>query len=205
MARGIASLRTKLGTLGILVLGACTYGRAPGVGSLDRDQQVYRAVLDSVFIPHKFARIGRFVILDSTSANARATAADGMFGYKALSADDSAATRDFEVRNQKPRSLGMLTRLRLPLTVELVNSSALKALRPSSPDPDEFWKRFNRIYSGAGGYLEFSSIGYNSKGDRAILTVAHSCGSLCGIGYTIVARRDKRDWRVVTVQTNWMS
>ena len=49
-------------------------------------------------------------------------------------------------------------------------------------DPAFGWTRFYNRYPDSGGYMEFSAVGFDPSKTRALVYMAHHCGSLCGGG-----------------------
>jgi hypothetical protein len=168
------------------------------------DQAVYRAVLDSLFVPRNSNRVTQLVIVDNTSTYRL----DG-FGVEQVRAlyripgIDSAAIRDYETRNLQPHSLKYLPTLGLRLPVVLATSDSLRVV--PGEGAEKYWSRFYQRYPHSSGSITLSAIGYNIKGDAAILMVEHSCGGLCGSGSTVVVRRDDGRWHLIAIQNLWIS
>jgi hypothetical protein len=198
-------MRSQLRALLVLVTIACA--RQPVSDALfdvhSSDQAVYRAVLDSMFVPRTTARVTQLVILDSTSTLRRENLVPGVFRdlYR-LPEVDSAAVHDFEARNLEAHSLKYLPDLRLGFPIVLVNRASLRSLPRG--DPDKYWSQFYQKYPGASGSISFSAIGYGANGNVALLMVDQGCGSLCGAGYNVVVKREGSRWRVVAVQQTWV-
>jgi hypothetical protein len=168
------------------------------------DSAVYRAVLDSMFIPHSVNSITRLVIRDSTSSfQPENPGPDAFTDLYRLPEVDSAAVRDFARRNRQPQSLRYLSTLGLRVPVVLINADSLRGLNRTNPD--KFWSGFYSRYPGAGGTISLHSIGYGAKGTIAVLIVDQGCGSLCGGGYNIVVKRERGRWRVLAIQQTWVS
>ena len=49
-------------------------------------------------------------------------------------------------------------------------------------NPVEGWKIFHEQHPGSKGIVTFSAVGFNATGDRALVFVTYSCGSLCASG-----------------------
>ena len=165
---------------------------------------MYRAVLDSMFIPHRSNRITQLVILDSTSTLRRENLVPGVFRVlHQLPGVDSAAIEDFETRNLEPHSLKYLPTLGLNFPIVLVTRESLRTL--PREDPDTYWDAFYKRYPGSSGSISFSAIGYGANGSIALLMVDQGCGSLCGAGHNVVVKREGGRWRLITIQQTWVS
>jgi hypothetical protein len=198
-------MRRSLRSLLVVSAAACAARSAatlPDVHSAD--QAVYRAVLDSLFVPHNSSRVTHLVIVDSTSTyRLDVPGAEAVRALYRIPGIDSAAIRDYETRNLQPHSLKYLPTLGLRLPVVLATSESLRVV--PGEGPEKYWNRFYQRYPHSGGSIILSAIGYNVKGDVAILMVEHGCGGLCGSGSTVVVRRDDGRWHLIAVQNLWMS
>ena len=165
---------------------------------------MYRAVLDSMFIPHKTGGITQLVIWDSTQTFGREILAPGVFRelYR-LPEVDSAVVKDFKSRNLESRSLKYLPTLGLKFPIVLATPETLRGL--PRQDPDKYWSEFYKRYPGASGLISFSAIGYTADGNIALLMVGQGCGSLCGAGHNVVAKRQGGRWRLIAIQQTWVS
>jgi hypothetical protein len=157
-----------------------------------------------MFLPSNSDRITQLVVVDSTSTyrldGFGTETVDRFYGIPEI---DSAAIRDYRARNQQPHSLKLLTGLGLRVPVVLVTSESLRVL--PGEDPEKYWSRFYQRFPHSDGSISLSAIGYNAKGDAAILMVEHGCGSLCGSGSIVVVRRDGGRWHLVSNTNLWMS
>jgi len=198
-------MRRSLRSLLVVGAAACT-GRAPSAlpDVHSADQAVYRAVLDSMFVPHSSNPVTQLVIVDSTSTyRLDGTGAEAVDALYRIPGIDSAAIHDYEARNLEPHSLRYLATLGLQLPVVLATGESLRVV--PGEGPEKYWSRFYQRYPHSGGSIILSAIGYNVRGDVAILMVDHSCGSLCGAGSTVVVKRDGGRWHLIAIQNLWMS
>jgi hypothetical protein len=157
-----------------------------------------------MFLPGNSSRITQLVVVDSTSTyrldGFGMATVDRLYGISGI---DSAAISDYQARNQQPHSLKLLTGAGLRVPVVLVTSESLRVL--PGDDPEKYWDRFYRRFPHSDGSISLSAIGYNAKGDAALLMVSHGCGALCGSGSIVVVRRDDGRWHVVSNTNLWMS
>ena len=203
----------RLLSLGLILLGCVHRNEVGSVHARSADLAVYRAVLDSMFVKAAPSGIVQLVVLDKTSVFTRATYVGSVFdGFYQLPGVDTAAVRDFEAQSRVTHSLESLARLALRIPIKLVSVETLKSLLSQPPDssiqhldPDMYWKRFYKQYPGSLGQISLSAIGYNAKGDWAILMVDQGCGSLCGNGYMVSVRRTGGEWRIANIQRTWVS
>jgi hypothetical protein len=191
----------------LVMLGAVACARAaptPLSAVHAADQAIYRAVLDSLFVPRNSNRVTQLVIVDSTSTYRL----DGL-GLEQVRAlyrtpgIDSSAIRDYETRNLQPHSLKYLPTLGLRLPVVLATSDSLRVV--AGEGLEKYWSRFYQRYPHSSGSITLSAIGYNIKGDAAILIVEQSCGGLCGSGSAVVVGRDDGRWHLIAIQNLWIS
>jgi hypothetical protein len=198
-------MHRSLRSLVVVAAAACA-ARAPTTLSdvHAADQAVYRAVLDSLFVPRNSNRVTQLVIVDSTS-----TYRLDRFGVEQvrvlyrIPGIDSATIRDYETRNLQPHSLKYLPTLGLRLPVVLATSDSLRVV--PGEGPEKYWSRFYQRYPHSSGSITLSAIGYNIKGDTAILMVEQSCGGLCGSGFIVVVSRDDGRWYLIAIQNLWIS
>jgi hypothetical protein len=67
------------------------------------------------------------------------------------------------------------------------------------------WQGFYKKYPDAGGVWTFSRPGYNSARNEAVLSVSHSCGSLCGTGHLYFLAKQNGQWKVQNRLMLWIS
>ncbi len=188
----------------VIALAGCAHWSGPPVDVYSEDAAVYRAVLDSMFIPRRPNRITQLVILDSTSTLRRENLVPDVFrGLYQLAGVDSAAIDDFATRNLAAHSLKYLPTLGLTFPIVLVPRESLRTL--PREDPDKYWDAFYKRYPGSSGSISFSAIGYGANGNTALLMVDQGCGSLCGAGHNVVVKREGGRWRIITFQQTWVS
>ena len=186
--------------LALLVLGSCAHPK--GVEPVDpgwSDLAVYRAVLDSMFVPHRSSQIRQLVVLDSTTPRTPyETLASFVAEFTELPGVDTATVRNFEERSRQRRPLSALTHLDLAIPVTLADRKELIALPRTSAA--RYWSEFYKVYPESGGLIELSGIGYNAARDVAVLTVDTGCGELCGSGMLAVVTRLAGVWKVATIK-----
>jgi hypothetical protein len=189
----------------LLLVLCCARGSQLGAPTSEAaDLDVYRAVVDSMFVPHSGSRIIRLVVQDSTTVWRRDELVRGsierLFRMPGV---DSTAVRDFEARNRNAHSLNTLKQLDLAIPIDLVNSETLKALPRT--DAEKYWNEFYRRYPRSSGLIAFSAIGYSADGSIAVLMVDRGCGGLCGGGYIVSVRRSAGRWRIANIQGTWVA
>jgi hypothetical protein len=178
---------------------ACTQARfASRADPHFSDPAVYRAVLDSMSIPQAWHRPSQLVVIDSTFT----VQAQDLELEKVPEVDKSAIS-DFQERNNESRSLRYLSSLDLSVPVVLVSRHILESFLHNGPEP--YWEEFYRRYPGTKGSISFSSIGYSTDGNLAVLVVDQRCGSLCGALSNVVVKRALGRWRVTLIQIKVMS
>jgi len=73
----------------------------------------------------------------------------------------------------------------------------------SFPKGSGSWKEFYKKYPGAIGFTLVTRIGFSSKRNEALVYLGNSCELLCGHGYLVVLRKNKRKWRVLNQAILW--
>ena len=191
-------------SLNFLFALGCARGSQLGSSNLGTsDLDVYRAVLDSMFVPRLGGRITRLVVKDSTAVRRREELVGGVIeGLFRLPGVDSTAVRDFEARNRRALSLKALGQFELSVHIVLVNDQTLSDL---PQDAAKYWGEFYRRYPGSSGHIAFSAIGYSADGSLAVLMIDRGCGMLCGNGYIVSVRRSGGRWRIANIQGTWIS
>lgn len=185
----------------LLVFALCGCGQARLTSRPDphsADAAVYLAVLDSMSIWRGGKRATQIVVTDRTL-----TVQPQDLEMEKLPEVDKAAISDFQERNNESRSVRYLSSANLSFPVVLVSSDTLDSFLHNGPEP--YWKEFYRRYPGSNGSISFSSIGYSTDGNLAVLVVDTGCGSLCGAVSNVVVKRTLGRWRVTLIQIKIMS
>jgi hypothetical protein len=66
-------------------------------------------------------------------------------------------------------------------------------------------KTFRQQFPDASGIISFSSVGFDSALDQAIVSTSDVCGMLCGTGSMYVLRKSRSGWRVINKWVVWVS
>jgi hypothetical protein len=70
------------------------------------------------------------------------------------------------------------------------------------------WDSFYSRYPDSGGYIQLSAVGFSADKTKALVYLAHYCGSLCGTGgYAFLEKRDGK-WVRATLKASecgWIS
>jgi hypothetical protein len=167
------------------------------------DLEVYRTVLDSMFTPRAKSMFSRIAVVESTEVFKRENSAALVKSLVDVRGVDSVMAGDLAERSYEAHPLSQLSIQDLRMPVLMLGRAALAPL--PREDPDKYWSMFYEHFPGTSGLISLSSIGYNSDGTRAVLMVDVGCGSLCGQGYIVVVQRDAAGWRLITIQTTWVS
>jgi hypothetical protein len=182
-----------------LALCACAQGRfASKPDPHSADPAVYRAVLDSISVPQGRNRPTQLVVIDSTlTVQSQDLELDKLPGV------DSIAVSDFQKRNGESNSLRYLSSPDFSVPIVLVSRQTLQSFQHNGPEP--YWSEFYRRYPGSNGTISFSSIGYGTDGNVALLVAERGCGSLCGALSNVIVKRERARWRVAVIKIRVMS
>jgi hypothetical protein len=96
---------------------------------------------------------------------------------------------DFKAANASV--LTLLSDQPLGLPYVLVPSAEIKTILTGG----YAWSDFHRKYPDSGGYMQVSAVGFDNSKTRAIVYMAHHCGSLCGGGTHSVLEKIEGVWR----------
>jgi hypothetical protein len=187
----------------LFVATACTHRGSIPADSHSSDLDVYKAVIDSMFVPRAASVVTRLAILDSTEVFKRENSTALVHSLLKLPEVDSAMALDLAARSYERRSLKGLTTVRLRMPLLLLDRRALASL--PREDPDKYWREYYQRFPGVSGIIELSAIGYSADGSAGVLMVDTGCGSLCGNGYIVVVKRDRGLWRLARIQNTWVS
>jgi len=159
---------------------------------------VYAALLDHEALGG--GAPGVLVIRDKTTVGEEVDGNDQLVLYvrqKHPQMDESVA-KDFVAKNKTPHLLAR----KFPVKQEYVLLSEQEA--------DEifkhgWWDDFYRKYPNSGGITEFSRVGFNSRGNQALVGAGNSSGGLAGIGLIILLDKEGGTWRVKWQEVIWVS
>jgi len=166
------------------------------------DLDVYRTLIDSLFIPEPNADgEQRIVIRDSTDIHrVLDMTSDVIEQFRALPEMDEAMVQSFASRNNLSRSLAELKGVSFGAPMELVGARTLDSLQKAAAGPDEYWVAVADRYPGSNGMLSLSSVGYNEAGDRALVAVKYGCGAMCGGSTNYLLELIDGAWQVIAIQ-----
>jgi hypothetical protein len=67
------------------------------------------------------------------------------------------------------------------------------------------WTRFQAKHPEAGGLITLSRVGFDEKGDKALVLFGFRCGDLCGAGGTYLLVKENGNWAVQETLMAWQS
>jgi hypothetical protein len=176
----------------LLTLAACASAPRPGTPTASPDAEVYAAVIDHLVQAGKVA-----VVIDSTFIPPGG-------GAEVVQNEAAEIASSFREANRAPRPLPRP--LPSTRTVRFTRNADLPfARRTGTPNLEELWRSFNEQFPGAGGYYNFSGIGFDASRSTAVVYAGHHCGSLCGTGRRITLRRTGSGWQVAKADILWVS
>lgn len=100
---------------------------------------------------------------------------------KPLEEDWRPVVDSFRSENAKPRRLRAGFRLGTPYLV-VPSADIAASLHDVRDDPNLGWDGFYRRYPDSGGFMVVSAVAFDASKQRAMVYMAHFCGSLCGGG-----------------------
>ena len=126
---------------------------------------------------------------------------------KPLETDWKPVVDSYRSENAQPRVVRPNHKLGLPY--EVAPAATLAAFFKMNRATSDSWNAFYRRYPGSGGYLEVSAVGFDAAKTRAMVYLAHSCGSLCGGGQHYLLEQVEGTWREAKIpdliQCMWRS
>ena len=114
----------------------------------------------------------------------------------------------FKAENAAVRHVLSGRNLHLPYIV-VPRADITQLFKGAVDDPAFGWTDFYNQYPDSGGYMEFSAVGFDPSRTRAMVYVAHHCGSLCGGGAHHLLQKVDGRWQPARLkgvtQCIWMS
>jgi hypothetical protein len=112
---------------------------------------------------------------------------------KPLETDWKPVIENFRAENASVRLLRAGFPLGIPYLV--VSATDIKASFSDVPNDMSGWTGFYKRYPDSGGIMVVSAVGFDSAKGRAMVYIAHSCGSLCGGGTHHLLDKVDGTWR----------
>ncbi len=186
----------RLLAAGLLTLAACASapraGAPPAAPAATHDAAVYAAVIDHLVQAGKVA-----IVIDSTFIPPRG-------GADVVQGEAAEVVRSFAEANRARRPLPRT--LPSARTIRFTRNADLPFARQAeNRDLEALWRSFHEQFPGAGGYYDFSGIGFDASHSIAVVYAGHHCGSLCGTGRRVTLRRNGSRWEVVKADMLWVS
>ena len=180
----------------LLAFAACATAPRPAApaAATDDEAAVYAAVID-----HLVPAGGTALVIDSTAVPRGPVAGD--VGRRASAELASRFAEANRAARPLPRSIPSSRTIRFTRRADL----PFFAPTAAGEELEARWRLFNERFPGAGGFHEFSAIGFDAARSSAILYTSHSCGGLCGSGSLVTLRRAAGRWQVAEAQTLWVS
>lgn len=195
--------------LATILAGAAALGFQPnqglGAGQREIDDPEAYAVYASL-IPSEWtvrvARASRLVVARETATHNQCLPSGGPLETGWRPVMDSYKAANATIRSILPdRDLGH------PYVV--VPKSEIAQVFKEPRDLASGWTTFYNRYPDSGGYMEFSAVGFDPSKTRALVYVAHHCGSLCGGGAHHLLQKIDGRWTPARLegvtQCVWMS
>jgi hypothetical protein len=113
---------------------------------------------------------------------------------KPLETDWKPVLDDFRTQNADARELRPGFALGTPYVV-VPRADIQATFREVANDPMFGWTGFYKKHPDSGGFMVVSAVGFDAVKQRAIVYMAHSCGSLCGGGTHHLLEKIGDVWR----------
>jgi hypothetical protein len=141
----------------------------------------------------RVAHAKALVFQEETGTNLRC-----MPSGKPLEEDWRPVVESFRAENLKPRRLRTGFPLGTPYVV-VASADITASFREMPNDPNLGWGGFYKRYPDSGGFMVVSAVGFDPSRKRAMVYMAHSCGSLCGGGTYHLLEKVDGAWREARV------
>ena len=163
---------------------------------------VYASLLPNEWVV-RIAKAKHLVVQEETATNWQC-----MPSGKVLETSWKPVVDSFRTANESIRTIRAGQPLGLPY--EVVPSRVISATfdKPIPNGVSDGWSGFYRKYPDSGGYLQVSSVGFDSARSRAMVYMAHLCGGLCGGGTHYLLEKIDGAWREANldlIQCRWDS
>jgi hypothetical protein len=183
------------------VSGSSSYNFVSAQVAPDADEfLVYKAVLQS-FIRKETKRL--VIRKQTTTVAENFSSRFGENLIEPLPTLSKETIDDFGSRNQKPVTL--TDRFNLKLKINFVGEEINKLFENNAVGGKDGWKIFNKKYPNANGIISISRVGFNKSKTQALISVSHSCGSLCGEGSYKLLKKKNNNWEIEKSFTTWVS
>ncbi len=143
------------------------------------------------------------ILSDTTASGPDVKGPSGLWGFRSAAnqkpAEDTVRNFDSRAKNscQLKSLLDPAISHRL-ITKDELNRIFRKGVRNG-------WEEFYKRYPKSSGYWDFSPVGYNSKGDEALVYISHYCGGRCGTGHLVLLTKENGHWVVRNRVMLWIS
>ena len=87
----------------------------------------------------------------------------------------------------------------VPQYIVVPSADIQASFRDVPNDPMFGWSGFYKRYPDSGGYMVVSAVGFDMSKKRAMVYMAHSCGSLCGGGTYHLLEKVEGVWRAAKI------
>jgi len=188
-----------------VALSACLSNPAP-LRYGDEEYAVYSAIIREKYLHRGVQQI---VINEQTERYQRDPSRESVwdeitvikeaFAIWSIRADTVA---DYIAQNKAQHRLE--NRFTLPVPVSLLSSKENEEIF-SQPGLQEMWQRFYQRYPKSPGLLTLSRVGFNYTRNQALVYVACSCGSLCGVGEYYFLVKTDGVWKFEMARQLWVS
>lgn len=166
----------------------------------EAEYAVYQAVIESLFAIDKLDTV---VIHDFTEAGL------SMGGNNSQELDylktsmpevDQALLDSYLARNTQ--SVALEDRFNLEVPVTLLNQTEFNRFFSKN---GQGWDAFYQQYPQSQGVLTLSKVGFNARGDKALVYAGNMAFSLAGAGYAIILGWEAGQWKVLNQVMLWIS
>ena len=175
----------------------------PFVITSETEYEVYRAVIEDMYV-HDDRKL--IVIKSQTSFNPNYII--GAFESPDILSISAETLDSFQKRNQQPQAIDC-TQLALSVPCKVLDQKAFDAIFTEEDEQptaiSDNWDRFYEEYSGSGGIVEVSKVGFNNEGNEALIYVGRLVYDLAGAGFHVLLVKKGDTWVIHSKEMTWIS
>ena len=175
----------------------------PFVITSEAEYAVYRAVIEDLYVIDTAKLI---LIKHTTVFDPRYRI--GSFDFPDKLSVSPETFDSFQNRNQQSQAIDC-TQLSLSVPCKVLDQKVLDEIFTKDDErPTALWDNWNRFYETypeSRGITEISRVGFNTKGNEALIYVGHRSYDLAGFGLHVLLVRKDDTWVIHSKEVTWQS